>query len=300
MAETTFQLPQNVIQARDAATQFAGKASQYAAGELTIGDKLRETINRLYGENQELVNTFDTASSNFLAAPATARDKFQNIFNPFEREKLVSQYTQGEAIPMLSASNLIGHRFGRMEDMIGSGTRAYQAAAEVAKQKADAAKETYQNLLDEYTSITQLQQDQERIDISRAAMEKTGGGGGGTGTFSGATTDEESLIISAYAARYNSADEKTKTAILNEMLNNYPTLYTRFWEQVQGTAPVLSQGATSNYNIGNVASRGLGDIWMDYSSKVADPNLPWYQRGIEPYKQKAQNIAGWFGGVGNR
>lgn len=143
-------LPGQITSARDTASQLSGVASDYAAGEQSVMDILRGKIQEAYSSNQDLIGKLDQSIGNYLPSPQVGREKYQNIFNPFQRESLVSQYTANQAIPMMTNAGLLGQRLGRIEDLVGAGTRAYGAESARKQGKAQTAQQQYSNLLNEY------------------------------------------------------------------------------------------------------------------------------------------------------
>lgn len=183
-------LPAEVIQARQKASDLATNYGNLKAGEPAISDVLAQKVREAYADNQDVIKPLDTATATYYAAPAVAREKYQNIFNPFQRESLVSQYVSNESLPMLSYSSIYGNRMGRVEDTIGAGTRAYQAKVTAAQAIYEAARQNYQDLLGEYTTTQQFQRqaDQDKLakdkfdwdkKMDLARLNQSGGGTAG-------------------------------------------------------------------------------------------------------------------------
>lgn len=143
-------LTPDITAARDAASAQSTRAGEFASASASVGDVLKEKALKAYQDNQDIIKPLDTATAGYLSAPATARAKYENIFNPFQREALVSQYTSNEAIPMLSYSGMYGNRMGRVSDIIGTGTNAFNAQSALETSRATTAQKQYENLLDEY------------------------------------------------------------------------------------------------------------------------------------------------------
>jgi len=148
----TFQLPESVTGARERASQLSGVAGEYKAGEISVIDALRAKVTEAYSANQDIIQNLEKAIGEYLPSPQVGREKYQNIFNPFQRESLVSKYTASKAIPMLTGSALLGQRLGRIEDLVGAGTRAFGAESTRAQNQATLAQNQYTNLLAEYTA----------------------------------------------------------------------------------------------------------------------------------------------------
>lgn len=174
MLNMAFTLPQSVTTLRDQAQKSAGVAGQYAAAEPSVTDVLKQKVTEAYSSNQDIVKPLDEATMAYLTAPQEGREKYENIFNPFSRERLVSQYTANKALPMLSLSNIYGQRAGRIEDTLGAGVRGYQAATTAAQNQAQLQRQSYEDALSEWKMLTDLEQSQQKIN-------QGGGEGGGVG-----------------------------------------------------------------------------------------------------------------------
>ena len=151
-------LPDYVTEAQEKSESASTRAASMAAGEASVADLIKEKALKAYSDNQDIIGKLDTAQSAYLTSPQAGREKYQDIWNPFQRENLVSQYVQNTALPMLSLSSILGQRFGRFDDLVGAGTRAYQAESGVAQNAADLASQSYQNVLKQY----QLEEDTRR------------------------------------------------------------------------------------------------------------------------------------------
>lgn len=141
---------QDVTQARTTAQQAASQAADLTGGAYNVESILKQRLDEAYDSHQDIVGPLDEATATYLSSPQVAREKYQDIFNPFSREKLVSQYVGQESIPMLSLSNILGSRKGSIADTIKAGTGAYQAQATTAQGQADLQRQIYQDLLGEF------------------------------------------------------------------------------------------------------------------------------------------------------
>lgn len=166
------ELPAEVTQARQRAQSLLGAAGQMKANEPAVTDVLRQKVQDAYSQNQDIIKPLDEATQAYLQGPQVGREKYQGIFNPFTREKLVSQYRGNLALPMLSLSSILGNRMGRIEDTLGAGVRGYQASANNLLSQAQLAQQAYQDLFNEYTTLEGLRQSQQRLN-----NEGSGGGG---------------------------------------------------------------------------------------------------------------------------
>lgn len=200
-------IPNDVALARENAAKLAKSAGDYAAYEPSVSDVLRQKINEAYSANQDITSKLDVATGNYLVSPQVAREKYQDIFNPFAREKLVAQYQNAEALPMLSLSNLLGNRLGRVDDLVGAGTRAFQAQTNAAQGAYDVANKDYTNKLSEFELLQRLigQNEDQKLAREKFEFDKSQPSGSGT-----SATDKTNLkTASAWEDAISSATDKT-------------------------------------------------------------------------------------------
>lgn len=169
-------LPPEITAAQQKATTLAGRAGELAAYQPTVGDVLKQKAIDAYGASQDIIKPLDIATQEYLTAPQVGREKYAGIFDPFARERLTAQYTGQQALPMLSLASILGQRFGRIEDIIGAGTRAFQAQTTGAISGAELARQSYQDLLAQYQWQKEMEQEMEIAKLRQA-------GGGLTPSF---------------------------------------------------------------------------------------------------------------------
>src|SRR4030042_4151644 len=103
---------EDISAARTTSQNAATTAGQAGSEQYRVEDVLRQKIIDAYKAQEDIVKPLDIATQSYLGAPQAGREKYQNIFNPFQRENLVSQYIGNQALPMLSLSSILGQRFG--------------------------------------------------------------------------------------------------------------------------------------------------------------------------------------------
>jgi hypothetical protein len=149
-------LPGNIESARTTAQSAASALGELTAGSYTIGDELKKRIDEAYDYNSDVVGPLDTATLGYVGAGTQALGKYGDPTSPDyipgagTRQAAVSGYIQSKALPMLTLGNILGTRFGRIDDLIGAGTRAYQANTARAQSNYEAQRQLYQDLLNEY------------------------------------------------------------------------------------------------------------------------------------------------------
>lgn len=159
---------EEINQARNKAYLSAGQAGSAATRSGSVEAELKDKLNEAYNYNQDIVKPLDEATSSYLTAPQDARVKFENIFNPFQREQLVSQYTQNQAKPMLSLASILGQRQGSLADTVTAGGNVYNQYAQNLQNQAILDRQIYQDMLNEFQSDRNYQ-----LDLEKIAMDKT-------------------------------------------------------------------------------------------------------------------------------
>ena len=185
-------------QSRTAATNAANVANEYTGAASTYPYKLKEAIQGKLDYNRDLIEQRNKAQENAFAAPAEARLQYQDIFNPFQREALVSRATAGAYTPLNNLNDILANRMGSISDIVGAGTAGFQSDVAAKQGAAATARQSYQDLLDLATLNTNLALDVEKMNRSSSdglnlnsmypgfqfnpmtgTWEKTGAGGGG-------------------------------------------------------------------------------------------------------------------------
>lgn len=151
-------LPGNVVAARDEAGRLAEQAGGLQSQLPTIGDELRKRVNTLFGENQDVLGGFNTAVSNLVSAPGRSYETTQDVRDPFARERLAAIDLSTALQPTLAYGGLLGQRMGSIGDIVESGTNAFKAKVQAAATAAELARQKYQDLFQEFTTLEQMRQ----------------------------------------------------------------------------------------------------------------------------------------------
>lgn len=196
------EIPSAVTEARSEAGRLGKIASDYAASSFTIPDQLRKTVQEALDYNKDVIQMRSTALADYMVAPDQANAKFgvqkfesgdkagqanpDYIFNPFERNSAIQSFIGNQSVPFSFANTLLGMREGTIDRTVDAGTRAFQAQVAATQAAAEAARQTYNDVLSEFTTKTQLQQEQERIEIAKLEANKKASSGSGdySGLFS--------------------------------------------------------------------------------------------------------------------
>jgi len=162
------------LQAARQQAQNAGQtAVNYASAAGQLPTKLREAIMNKVDYNKDIITEQNEAMADYFAAPAESRDKYQNIWNPFKREALVSRSVANAYAPYATLTDVLGQRMGRIEDIIGAGTGAFDSAVTAQQGAYNLARQGYEDqlsLADKLAAIAQWDYEQ--------THKGTGGSGG--------------------------------------------------------------------------------------------------------------------------
>ena len=67
------------------------EASAYQSASSLLPEKLKQAINEKLNYNKDIIEQQNKAMAEYFQAPAVAREKYQDIWDPFKRESLVAK-----------------------------------------------------------------------------------------------------------------------------------------------------------------------------------------------------------------
>jgi hypothetical protein len=185
-------LPENVSSARTNADALAKISGDYSSESYNIETELKRVVQEALDYNKDIIEMRSSALGDYLAAPEEAGSRFGTktfetgdqagqanpnyVFNPFERNAVIADYVKNEEVPFMTANTLYGMRTKSAADTVKAGTSAFQAKAAAAEAAAQAARQTYQDVLSEFTQMEQLQQGRQSLDIQQQSVNKSGAG----------------------------------------------------------------------------------------------------------------------------
>jgi len=117
----------DIAQAEAAATDAAKTAVQYQSAASLLPSKLKDAIQQKLNYNKDIIESKNKAMSEYFQAPSAAREKYQNIWNPFTREKLVAQERAQAYLPFANLTDILRERQGTIADIINAGVGAFGA-----------------------------------------------------------------------------------------------------------------------------------------------------------------------------
>ena len=196
-------MPDFVKNARAESEKRMGIAGDFASSAQTIPDQLKKTVQEALDYNKDVIDYRSSALGDYLAAPAQAESRFGTqtfetgpqagqansnfIFNPFERNEAIANYIRNQEVPFLTANTLLGFREGQTADIVDAGTRAFSAQSTAAKYASEAARQAYEDALNEFKTGEELRlkgQDSGGLDLAgilALIAGLKGGGDSGTG-----------------------------------------------------------------------------------------------------------------------
>jgi len=172
------------LQAAKAKAQEAGQtAVNYASAAGLLPTKLREAIQNKVNYNQDIIKEQNEAMADYFAAPSQARVDYQNIWNPFEREKLVARATSNAYAPYATLTDALGQRMGRIDDIVSAGTGAFNAGVTASQGAYDLLRQDYTDqlsLADTLAGIAKWDYEQKKSGSGGFDLSSLFGTGGGT------------------------------------------------------------------------------------------------------------------------
>ena len=137
--------PDQLYQNYQSAKQDYASSASALQGEGGYSAQLRQGIMKSLRDNEDLVRQMKAGEEGYYNAPSAARNEYQGIFNPFQRESLVDQEVgmarQGWTVPQ----ELLKQRGGMVENIVGNMTQGYQQEIGLKQNLAEMAWREYQD-----------------------------------------------------------------------------------------------------------------------------------------------------------
>lgn len=121
---------------------------QTGAGSLP--NKLKEALNQKLSYNKDIINQQSDVMQQYFAAPSAARAKYQDVWNPFEREKLVAQERTMALKPYDTLTGVLNQRMGDVADITTAGVQGWQGMVDAASTQLNAAQTRLSSALQAY------------------------------------------------------------------------------------------------------------------------------------------------------
>jgi hypothetical protein len=196
-----------------AVTQASTDLANLQAGAGSLPSKLKEALNTKLNNNKDIINQqADTMGAYFNAGPQ-AREKYQGVFNPFQKAALVQNERTMALRPYDVLSGVLENRMGTVNDLVQSGIQGWQGLLNAAGTKADTAKSLLSNAMSSYMNAAGLQRfddnmamQKDQFDRSLNQKASSGSGGGGIGSI----TDIMKLIETMNGNKETSTAQPTE------------------------------------------------------------------------------------------
>jgi hypothetical protein len=156
--------------ARTAASSAASNVADMSKSINILPYKLRDAINEKLDYNKDLITQKNKAMEDYFAAPAEGRQQYSDIWNPTQREALVSRNTAQKYTPYANLQDILATRQGGIENLIGAAGANARADLTASTDQASLLRQQYEDLLGMADKKTQL-----GLDVAR--MKQSGSGG---------------------------------------------------------------------------------------------------------------------------
>ena len=172
-------------EAQQTSEASATTAAQYQSAASLLPSKLKEAIQGKLNYNKDIIEAKNRAMAEYFKAPSAAREKYQDIWNPFSREKLVTEERAQAYLPFANLTDILGERHGSIADIIDAGTGAFQADVSAKESAAKIDRQSYSDELE----LAGLLSD---AAYREASLANSGSGGG---LSAGDTTELRSSLV---------------------------------------------------------------------------------------------------------
>ena len=132
--------------------------SNLQAGAGSLPSKLKEALNTKLNNNKDIIDQQSATMQNYFNSGAEARAKYADVFNPFEKAKLVQQERSMALRPYDTLSGVLENRMGQVSDIVTSGVQGWQGLVDSATTRLGTAKDMLSTALSSYLSAADQQQ----------------------------------------------------------------------------------------------------------------------------------------------
>jgi hypothetical protein len=140
--------------------------------------KLREALQKKLDYNRDIIEQQADVEADYIAAPARAREKYQDVWNPFARERMVAEERAQAYKPYAVLSDVLGQRMGTVSDIVGQGVAGWQGIVNQANVLNQSAQQKLAQAMDEYQMAAQMQQAADQLEMQeknyQLALDKFG------------------------------------------------------------------------------------------------------------------------------
>lgn len=137
----------DISKAQSAYNSAQTTANQYQSDASTLPGKLQDAINQKLNYNQDLITQKNKAMTDYFSAPATARQDYADIVNPYDRENLVTKAVAGSLGNYTNMNDILNARLGSISDAVNSGVAGWQSQVSAAQGAAGLAQTNLASLI---------------------------------------------------------------------------------------------------------------------------------------------------------
>jgi len=154
----------------------ATQASAYESAANLLPQKLRQAIQEKLDYNKDIIEQKNKAMAEYFQAPSAAREKYQDIWNPFQREKLVAQERNIANMGWQNLEDIYANRMGDINDLIAAATGSFNAQVGAQQNKAQIARQAWQDALELADKLSEGKYREEQLAQDWANINKSGSG----------------------------------------------------------------------------------------------------------------------------
>ena len=258
--------------ARSSAESAQKTALDYGARGVTLADELKKALGERY-EQSGLAQNAATARADFMSSASQGRADVAkmvnegNIMSPSQIQSILSANRSSALIPLMAANINQEATFGNIDDLVGAGTRAFQAQTAQQQGLAELAQSSYTNLLSELfrraeeerasaaeartAELFPLQKQQLEADIANTNAE---------------TGSEGAVGVDAYAVKFNQGKISA-----SDIPSNVRGKVLKRAVELQNKKPKQKKTVTKPF-VNPTSLIGQGGSWL--SNQIGA--LPWY------------------------
>jgi len=151
-------------------SNVAADLAKLQVGEGSLPSKLKEALNTKLNNNADLISQQSATMQKYFNSGPEAREKYQDVWNPFEKAKLVQQERSMALRPYDTLSGILENRMGNVSDIISAGVQGWQGLVNAVSTKLGIAKDSVATALQAYLAATGQQEaaDQLGFQIAQA------------------------------------------------------------------------------------------------------------------------------------
>jgi len=153
----------------------AADLANLQAGAGSLPAKLKEALNTKLNNNKDIINQqADTMGAYFNAGPQ-AREKYQDVFDPFKKASLVQNERTMALRPYDVLSGVLENRMGQVSDIVDSGVQGWQGLVNAAGTKAELAKSNLATALQSYMQAVGMQENEDTRNLQASQFDRSYG-----------------------------------------------------------------------------------------------------------------------------